>query len=191
MKPALLLLGISLPLWAMAAPSSSQNSAVIDSSAVGHAGVMSINQAAGEQHQQANGRVLAIGERAAANLNYQQSRGALPDAALDARAAIQGEAFSRGAGVTGVNQSAGAGNQQLNTFRTSISTRGESLDDSVLAEQSVALPLNSGPAGPESGVRTVDTDNRAFAGSSGVVQLNQSAGVGNRTANTFSIRVAD
>lgn len=191
MKPALLLLGMSLPLWAMAEPITSQNNAVIGNSGIGYSGVMSINQAAGDQHQQANGRALAIGDRAGTNLNYRQSRGALPDGALDASAAIQGSAFSQGAGVAGVNQSAGAGNQQLNAFRTSISTRGESLDDSVLAEQSVALPLNSGPAGSESGVRAVDTDNRAFAGSSGVVQLNQSAGVGNRTVNTFSIRVSD
>ncbi|PPA00574.1 adhesin, partial [Pseudomonas sp. MWU12-2312b] len=35
------------------------------------------------------------------------------------------------------------------------------------------------------------TSDQAFTGSRGVIQLNQSAGVGNRMANTFSVRVAD
>ncbi|CAD5110390.1 adhesin [Zestomonas carbonaria] len=192
MKRLPLLLGLALPAFALADTLPSQNNASVTASAVGYQGVMSVNQAAGDMHQQVNGRALAIGDQAGATLGYGQSRSAeLPAGTLDATASIQGNAFSRGAGLLGVNQSAGAGNQQINAFRTSLSTRGESLDDSVLAQQSVALPKSSGPAGTETGRRLVDTDDRAFAGSSGVVQLNQSAGVGNRMVNTFSIRVAD
>ncbi|WP_277051950.1 adhesin [Zestomonas thermotolerans] len=192
MKRLILLLGVALPTLALADGLHSQNTASLTASGSGYSGVMSINQAAGDLHQQINGRALAIGEQAGAKLRYRQSNNAeLPVVPLDATASINGSAFSRGAGVLGVNQSAGVGNQQINAFRTSISTRGESLDDSVLAQQSVALPKSSGPAGSEAGRRIVNTDDRAFAGSSGVVQLNQSAGVGNRTVNTFSIRVAD
>lgn len=96
----------------------------------------------------------------------------------------------RGSGILGVNQGAGLGNQQINAFRLSVSNGPESLDDSVLA-QSVALTKVSGSATPVPGGRSVSTDDRAFAGSSGVVQVNQSAGVGNQSMNTLSVRVME
>ncbi|ALU50592.1 hypothetical protein [Pseudomonas aeruginosa] len=89
-----------------------------------------------------------------------------------------------------LNQGAGLGNQQINAFRLSVSNGPESLDDSVLA-QSVALTKVSGSATPVPGGRSVSTDDRAFAGSSGVVQVNQSAGVGNQSMNTLSVRVME
>jgi len=55
----------------------------------------------------------------------------------------------------------------------------------------VALLPNSGATGTQNGSRQVVTSDQAFTGSRGVIQVNQSAGVGNRMANTLSIRVAD
>ncbi|MCO3391803.1 hypothetical protein FA189_20665 [Pseudomonas aeruginosa] len=89
-----------------------------------------------------------------------------------------------------LNQAAGDAQQQINAFRLSLSNGPESLDDSVLA-QSVALTKVSGSATPVPGGRSVSTDDRAFAGSSGVVQVNQSAGVGNQSMNTLSVRVME
>lgn len=108
---------------------------------------------------------------------------------IAASASISGAAL-RGSGILGVNQGAGLGNQQINAFRLSVSNGPESLDDSVLA-QSVALTKVSGSATPVPGGRSVSTDDRAFAGSSGVVQVNQSAGVGNQSMNTLSVRVME
>lgn len=108
---------------------------------------------------------------------------------IAASASISGAAL-RGSGILGVNQGAGLGNQQINAFRLSLSNGPESLDDSVLA-QSVALTKVSGSATPVPGGRSVSTDDRAFAGSSGVVQVNQSAGVGNQSMNTLSVRVME
>ncbi|MNG02083.1 hypothetical protein D3C84_850910 [compost metagenome] len=154
--------------------------------------MLSVNQAAGSQQQQINGRALAIGANANATTQfrqYQELDGI--DTSMNAQANITGSAFSNGSGVLGVNQSAGAGTQQINSLRVSVGSAAESVDDSILAQQNVVLAQNSGTAETSSGERAVAIDRQAFAGSSGVVQLNQSAGVGNRMANTVSIRVMD
>ncbi|MNL50971.1 hypothetical protein D3C87_1740330 [compost metagenome] len=90
-----------------------------------------------------------------------------------------------------MNQSAGASNQQANALRISIGSQPQSIDDSVLMQQNVALLNNSDPTASAPGYRQVTTSDQAFTGSRGVIQLNQSAGVGNRTANTLSVRVVD
>ncbi|MCO2286837.1 hypothetical protein FA372_09700 [Pseudomonas aeruginosa] len=89
-----------------------------------------------------------------------------------------------------LNQAAGDAQQQSNVRVVAVGNGPESLDDSVLA-QSVALTKVSGSATPVPGGRSVSTDDRAFAGSSGVVQVNQSAGVGNQSMNTLSVRVME
>jgi hypothetical protein len=65
------------------------------------------------------------------------------------------------------------------------------LDDSVLAQQSVMPSVISGAVGPQSGERIASVDDRAFSSSRGVVQLNQSAGIGNRSINNLGIRVSE
>ncbi|MNN82713.1 hypothetical protein D3C81_1996750 [compost metagenome] len=113
------------------------------------------------------------------------------DPAIDARSSIQGDSFSHGNGILGVNQSAGAGTQQANAVRISISANPQSIDDSVLMQQNVTLFNNSDPTDSAPGYRQVATGDQAFTGSRGVTQLNQSAGVGNQMANTLRVRVAD
>ncbi|UVE19521.1 adhesin [Pseudomonas sp. LS44] len=184
-----LVLACACPLLALADPA--QHQSRIDSSASNYRGIVSINQAAGDYQQQSNARALAIGLAGSAATQQRQTL-QVDDIqpALNATASIDGAAFTAGSGVLGVNQSAGAATQQANSVRISIQTAPLSLDDSVLA-QSVAITANSGPVVATPGERRVVTDDKAFVGSRGVVQLNQSAGVGSRMANTLSIRVAD
>ena len=77
----------------------------------------------------------------------------------------------------------------VNAVRISISTAAQSIDDNALAQQYVALTPNSVTGALYTGSRQVVTSDQAFTGSRGVVQLNQSAGVGNRMANTLNVRV--
>ena len=167
------------------------NNAEIDNSGMQYQGNLSVNQAAGDQQQQANARAIAIGHDASATVQIRQRLRGLVDPTIDANSSIQGDSFSHGNGVLGVNQSSGANTQQANALRISISTQPQSIDDSVLMQQNVALVNNSDPTGSAPGYRQVATSDQAFTGSRGVIQLNQSAGVGNRMANTFSVRVAD
>ncbi|HAB03062.1 MAG TPA: adhesin [Pseudomonas sp.] len=167
------------------------NDATIDNSGARYQGNFSVNQAAGDQQQQANARALSSGDAARATTQIQQRQQAIVDPNMGARASIQGDSFSNGSGALGVNQSAGAATQQANALRISISTQPQSIDDSVLLQQNVALVNNSDPADTSPGYRQVTTGDQAFTGSRGVIQLNQSAGVGNQTANTLSVRVAN
>ncbi|MFF7110245.1 adhesin [Pseudomonas sichuanensis] len=167
------------------------DTAIIDSSASQYLGNMAVNQAAGDFQQQTNARALANGHSANATTQIRQRLQTTVDPARDSRASIQGDAFSRGSGVLGVNQSAGASTQQANALRISISAQPQSLDDSVLLQQNVALRNTSDATDSAPGYRQVNTSDQAFTGSRGVIQLNQSAGVGNRMANTLSVRVAE
>lgn len=167
------------------------NNAEIDNSGAQYQGNFSVNQAAGDLQQQANARAIAIGHGASATVQIRQRLRGQVDPAMDAHSSIQGNSFSNGNGVLGVNQSSGANTQQANALRISISAQPQSIDDSVLMQQNVTLLNNSDPTDSAPGFRQVATSDQAFTGSRGVIQLNQSAGVGNRMANTLSIRVAD
>lgn len=190
MKHHLLFIALFCSASAFAA-SPVQDSASIDSSARGYNGNLSINQAAGDQQQQNNSRAIAIGHDAQATTRINQRLDTPSSNVIDASASINGASFSNGKGLLGVNQSAGAGTQQANAVRISISAVPQSIDDSVLLQQNVALSNSSDSTSPPSGSRQVSTSDQAFTGSRGVVQVNQSAGVGNRMANTLSVRVAD
>lgn len=167
------------------------NDATIDNSGAQYQGNFSVNQAAGDGQQQANARALATGHGATATTQIRQRQQSIVDPNMGASASIQGDAFSHGSGALGVNQSAGAATQQANALRISISTQPQSIDDSVLLQQNVALINSSDPSDTSPGYRHVTTGDQAFTGSRGVIQLNQSAGVGNQTANTLSVRVAN
>jgi hypothetical protein len=170
---------------------STVNSARIQDSGTRYKGNFSVNQAAGDQQQQANVRAIAIGTEGAATTRVNQKINTPANPSMNATATIGGTSFSNGNGVLGVNQGAGANNQMANAMRISISAAPQSVDDSALSQQNVALQPSSGATGTSIGSRQVVISDQAFTGSRGVIQVNQSAGVGNRMANTLSIRVAD
>ncbi|AZC50633.1 MULTISPECIES: hypothetical protein [Pseudomonas] len=167
------------------------DTATLHNSGARYNGNFNVNQAAGDQQQQTNTRAIAIGTDAQATTVVRQKLGTPASSAIDATSSIDGNAFSNGNGVLGVNQGAGANNQMVNAMRVSISAQPQSIDDSVLSQQNVALLPGSGATEASKGSRQVVTSDQAFTGSRGVIQVNQSAGVGNRMANTLSIRVAD
>jgi hypothetical protein len=165
------------------------NSAVIDNSGNQYNGIISINQAAGDQQQQINSRAISAGTNTQAGGSISQTIGGAPaDRSQNAKVAIQGNSFSNGNGVLGVNQSAGANNQMINAVRISVNAGPQSIDDSVMSQQNVALSPNSGFTST-TGSRQVVTSDQAFTGSRGVVQVNQSAGVGNRMANALNVQI--
>ncbi|WP_460064493.1 adhesin [Pseudomonas sp. S2_H08] len=191
MNRSLLLLALLGCTTVMAADPSSMNKANIQDSGVQYRGNFNVNQAAGDQMQQANVKAVAIGTESRATTSVMQKIDTPASRSMDASATIGGTSFSNGNGILGVNQGAGANNQMANVTRVSISAAPQSVDDSALSQQNVALLPSSGATGTSPGSRQVTTSDQAFTGSRGVIQVNQSAGVGNRMANTLSIRVAD
>jgi hypothetical protein len=164
--------------------------AQIQDSGQHYSGNVMLNQAAGNRMQQANVRALSIGEQSRSAVQVQQAVSSIkPEfVGLNAAARIEGASFSQGHGALGINQISGMANQSTNIFRMTLSAMPEDMDDNILS-QNAAPTMNSDVVVPQQGERRVEIDDRAFAGSSGVVQLNQSAGVGNRTANNLSISV--
>ena len=192
MNRSLLLLALLGCTWAMADSAVPVvNNATLQNSGAQYNGNLTINQAAGDQQQQINSRAIAIGTQAQAGGSLKQKLTTGADRSVNAATTIGGSSFSNGNGALGVNQSAGANNQMINAMRISISAQPQSIDDSVLSQQNVALLPDSGATDASKGSRQVVTSDQAFTGSRGVIQVNQSAGVGNRMANTLSIRVAD
>ncbi|MGE8482476.1 MAG: adhesin [Pseudomonas sp.] len=187
-----LVIGASLSPGAMADSSVPVvNTANILDSGARYNGNFNVNQASGDQQQQANTRAIAIGTDASATTRVIQKLDTPANPSMNATATIGGNSFSQGNGALGVNQGAGANNQMANAMRISISAAPQSVDDSALSQQNVALLPSSGATDASKGSRQVVTSDQAFTGSRGVIQVNQSAGVGNRMANTLSIRVAD
>lgn len=162
-------------------------------SASGHhsQGVLSINQAAGDLHQQSNVRVIQQNTASAAIAPVTQvqqvNQNTLGHAPRQASAQISAS-FTRSHGVLGVNQSAGAANQQSNLFVLQCAEN--ALNDHELAGISTASQVNQTTA-PNDGNYSVAIDEQSFAQSRGVVQLNQSAGIGNRSANAIRLRVLE
>ena len=100
------------------------------------------------------------------------------------QASIGGAAFAGSAGIIDVNQAAGTGNEQVNVV--TIQLHGAS--DAALATavtQSAPLARRDG----SSSQATATISPSAFSGASGLAQVNQTAGNGNATVNTFSLRV--
>lgn len=176
---------------ALAAGPAMHSQSVIDDTGIDNHGLLSINVGAGELNQQINARAIAIStESTEARLQLQQAlEMRMLDLSQDTQADLLGASFSLSSGLIGVNQAAGAGNQQINAFRLGVGR--QVLDDSVLAQQLVAPAQPSGTTDQPKGNRIVVTDDKAFAGSRGVVQLNQSAGVANQTVNSLSMTVMD
>ncbi|MCJ8167754.1 adhesin [Atopomonas sediminilitoris] len=184
-----LLAALLWPALASAEEIAINDQALIHNSGQFNSGLVSINQAAGEHNQQSNQRVIQQGGSAgpSAQLNQFNSN-AISNTARQASAEIEGAAFANSAGVLSVNQSAGAANQQANLFVLHCAET--ALNDQELASASALTQVNTSSPALEGDYR-VALDEQAFVNSRGVVQLNQSAGVGNRTANTISIRVLE
>ncbi|KRP66638.1 hypothetical protein [Pseudomonas orientalis] len=169
------------------ASSPADDTAMIDSSGQQYQGVLSINQAAGNRQQMSNSRAIVLGGQAT-TVNIQKLDGNV-DPSLNAKAAILGTSFTSGNGVLGINQSAGANNQSINAVRISVNPGPQSIDDSVLLQQNTTTLATDSGSTSTTGSRQVVTSDQAFTGSRGVIQVNQSAGVGNRVANTLGITI--
>ncbi|MCE8029900.1 hypothetical protein HOP54_14495 [Halomonas daqingensis] len=157
----------------------------------GVTGAVNVNIASGDRNLQSNSGAIAIGSNALANnIVVQQITG---DSALEpdrASVRIGDNALSQSAGWISVNQAAGARNVQSNTMSVALGVRGSSLTSENLSQ------VLSGGSGQEQGSddsrssrRDVEVETSAFRGTTGVVQVNQSAGRGNASSNSFRFRM--
>ncbi|CBV43507.1 hypothetical protein [Halomonas elongata] len=171
-----------------------RNSTVLQGGALSHvSGVANTNMAAGEGNRQANSGALSIGRASSTSGQLvQQARIDESLISLQNDVQIQDKAFRQASGWMSINQAAGQGNVQSNAFGMALGINVSSLDDrnlqQVLASQQ---GLNGGgDDSAEDASRRVEIDNTTFGGARGVIQVNQSAGKGNATRNSFRMNMA-
>ncbi|WNK20471.1 hypothetical protein P1P91_01935 [Halomonas piscis] len=170
-----------------------RNSTVLSSQALsGVSGVSTTNMAAGDGNLQSNAGTLVISNIASsANKLQQQSR--IEERLIDQQniTEIKGAAFQQSEGWLSINQAAGQGNAQSNSFGVAMGISASNLSDTTL--QGVQAD-RQGLAGTDERSRQsssrVEVDSTAFEGARGVIQVNQSAGTGNATSNSFRMNMA-
>jgi hypothetical protein len=173
--------------YAQALPSVGATATIGSGVANGATGALTVNETAGLSNAQANQITITTGGVVGNdNASMQSSTGAAR--VTNASASIQGSAFSNTSGAVLVNQSAGAGNLQRNSTQIGTAAVGvETVSDGELS----ATAAKNGGLGQSIGVNSVreaNISNEAFKNVSGIVQINQAAGAGNATANSFVLR---
>lgn len=163
-----------------------------DHSFANASGVISVNEAAGTANQQNNARSVAVnpGGAAVARTISLQSRNDYAVPPAQAVTEIGAHAFANLSGIAGINQVSGSGNRQVNGVALAIGIKGKVIADNVLAD---SHPDAAGLVGTEQsqpGSRTMSVDHTAFQGAHGIVQLNQTGGVGNSSSNSFALRLS-
>ena len=195
-----ILLLVSGPAWA--SDDTPLDQAVIEGAAVsGAQGRIAVNQAAGTGNAQANLGALATsdGGLGLVGVHAAQKPGETSPALRerDAAARIQHGAFSGSQGVLSVNQIAGSGNAQANLFMVGQGPQGvvaagvhgiSGIDDAALADVAGDANTTEGAVVPSWRREAVIADD-AFRGSQGVVQVNQTAGVGNSSTNAIVLQL--
>jgi hypothetical protein len=164
---------------------------VIDSNVLSHVrGRFAVNMSAGDSNVQANAAAVALGAQGSSAIGLvggiqvtDPRQATLPNLAT----AIIGEhVFANSSGLISINQTSGVGNAQANGAAFAMGFD-EVIAESVLsATTSNAVPTGAGASKSHQAASINDT---AFDGTSGLVQVNQSAGSGNSTANNFALQV--
>lgn len=169
------------------APKIGADAAIGNNAAAGATGAMMVNETAGLNNGQLNQITIATGA-SVANDNASLQSATAAAQVTSARATIGANAFSNTSGAVLVNQSAGAANLQRNSTQLGTAALGvETVSD---GELSATAPKN-GSLGQTIGVHSVreaNISNHAFKNVNGIVQINQTAGAGNTTANSFVLR---
>ena len=162
----------------------------------GAQGSIAANLAAGDLNSQANLRAFAAGSNAQAQIDARQRLHAnRVEAPLEATATIGGHALAGARGLASINQVSGNGNTQLNAVAAALATQGirETTDGSLSAAVSASAEVQpvTGSGARGEGTRSVAVAAGAMQDFRGVLQLNQTAGAGNATANILTLSVSE
>lgn len=170
---------------AASAQSAPQQTAIIqDSSFTDVLGIVKVNQAAGAGNVQAN---LAIVSGSPFHVNVTQAANANGTSSGDVETV--GSAFSNATGILQINQAAGFGNAHANVAILEYDLTAAQMTDASLKNVTPIQQTASNPTPSNGLTNVVRVGSKAFAGSSGIVQVNQTAGTANSVTNTFLLQV--
>lgn len=164
---------------------------VIDSNVLSNVrGRFAVNMAAGDSNVQANAASVALGAQGGPTIGLtggllltDPRQATLPDVAV---ASIGDHVFANSSGLISVNQTSGVGNAQANGAAFALGFDEVVSESTLAAATSNAVPTGAGTSKSHQAASINDT---AFQGARGLVQVNQSAGSGNSTANNFALQL--
>ncbi|MEE4338965.1 hypothetical protein [Erythrobacter sp.] len=155
----------------------------------GGSGRLAVNIAAGDLNQQASSVVLAQGAIAVTRERVVQKSEASGAEERSTRIVLGDGTFAGHAGLASLNITAGTGNQSANLASIAIG-QASALSDQLLEQTRAPIEPSGGPRAAASGRNdSIEIDDGAFAGGSGVFQANLIGGERNSSANTFSLAV--
>jgi hypothetical protein len=167
------------------------NSSMIDGHALsGSRGRNVVNMAAGDANAQQNAAAIALSPNGNASIglftqqNLHQNSSSSPGMSISG---IGGNAFTNTMGALSINQTSGTGNAQVNGMAIGIGLDVDVMSENMLSNMSTGAGLAARE--PDDGTRSATIADSAFTGSRGLVQVNQSAGSGNSTANNFVLQI--
>ncbi|MFM0213623.1 hypothetical protein PQQ96_40265 [Paraburkholderia sediminicola] len=162
-------------------------SVIGNGAANGAIGVVAINESAGLDNVQANQGVFTNGQ-VPLNLIGSSQSASTNAKTTAAKSTISSNAFSNTSGLIEVNQSAGVGNLQRNSAVVgSGPLEAEIVADGVLSA-TTAKGGGLGRSSDNHDAREVSIGADALKNVSGIVQINQAAGSGNVSSNSFVLR---
>jgi hypothetical protein len=161
----------------------SDTTAVESGSFVKSTGNMQLNQAAGLGNQEVNFDLVTQSPTALSI--SQREKGRITGSAVTGSASITGNAFAQSSGVMQVTQASGAANMLANAAFVGVDGTTDNLNPVSLSQVSyVPVSPNATAASFQGQAAVAPT---AFAGVTGVVQVDQTAGNNNVAANQFSL----
>lgn len=167
------------------------NSSMIEGHALsGSRGRNVVNMAAGDANAQQNAAAIALSPNGNASIglftqqNLHQNSSTSPGLSVSG---IGGNAFTNTMGALSINQTSGTGNAQVNGMAIGIGLDVDVMSENMLSNMSTGAGLAARE--PDDGTRSATIADSAFTGSRGLVQVNQSAGSGNSTANNFVLQI--
>jgi hypothetical protein len=158
---------------------------IADGSFAGSKGQISVNVAAGVVNQQDNSALITD---TPGTLNVTQNSTGNETPANTVQARIGALAFSSSSGLMQVTEASGVGNLQANAAFIGISaSSSQTLNGISLSQMRSTQVTAPGGLAPFQGEATISPS--AFANSSGIVQVDQTAGNNNIAANLLSLHV--
>ncbi len=148
----------------------------------GARGVIGINEAAGNGNVQVNAAAVGSGANRIRITQITDATGHGSGGAV-----IGAYAFAGSSGLLRINQTSGSGNAQSNSVLVRFDVTGQPLSQGDLA--AIITPTKTSGTRSSTAGQQVSVAKTAFAGASGIIQLNQSAGSGNSTANSLAVHI--
>jgi hypothetical protein len=170
----------------------STDKSVINGNALSNVhGRITVNMAAGDSNRQVNAGAFAInqsgGLATALTTSHQAIDSTNATQADFSTALINGNAFAGSTGAISINQTSGVLNSQANGLAFALGSEVEAVSESVLSDTHSGAGLIDSDA--TMGKATADIADTAFVGARGLIQINQSAGSRNTTANNFAFQL--